>query len=548
MLSSSAQLRLRAQAQLELRRRGFAGVSPFESYRLDPARYIREKLGWMPWAGDGEHAGQVEVLHAYADALRAQLDDGGSPAKNTIRIEAGHTVGKTKLLAGLVSHFFDCFPPAIVYCFAPGYNQINDLLFKELRADRAFQGMPGRILETPEIKLAGNHFVKGRATSNAHGRGTERTQGQHGPYLMFILDEAEGVEDYVYDAVKSMTSGGVTIVVLAANPRTRTSRFHRAAAGESVVNFRISCLHHPNVLQDREIVPGAVMRRYVEQMIDDGQTQHAEVVEAHDPDLHTFELPWRPGVIYRPDAEFLFRVMGIAPAFVSDNTFVPPGRYEAAKARQASGASPHMARLGVDVARYGKDMGTIYCHHAGALYRVAQLAQLDTNAYARAIRTECLKLASRGVTSIHVRLDAGGGYGGGVADKLSTDAELLWGIPDFQVLEVHFNGVPYAQDQYADTATEIYAHAAEALRVVALLDPPNTLEADLCERLYRWVSARGVDVKQLEPKDAYKKRLGRSPDDGDGAALACAPDSCFVPLARAWDQNALKQLSGGRRL
>ena len=61
-----------------------------------------------------------------------------------------------------------------------------------------------------------------------------------------------------------------------ANPRTRTSCFHRVKDGASVANFRISCLHHPNVLSDREIVPGAAMRRYVEQMLDDGQTQHAE--------------------------------------------------------------------------------------------------------------------------------------------------------------------------------------------------------------------------------------------------------------------------------
>src|SRR5205085_3597284 len=140
--------------------------------------------------------------------------------------------------------------------------------------------------------------------------GTERVQGQHERYLLFVIDEAEGVADYVFDAIRSMTSGGISIVLMLANPRTRSSRFHRAAEGRTVVNFRMSCIYHPNVLAGREIVPGAVMREYVETMIDDGKEQHAEVVDAHDNDRDTFELPWRPGVIYAPDPEFMFRVLG----------------------------------------------------------------------------------------------------------------------------------------------------------------------------------------------------------------------------------------------
>jgi len=84
--------------------------------------------------------------------------------------------------------------------------------------------------------------------------------------------------------------------------------------------------------------------------------------------------------------------------------------------------------------------------------------------------------------------------------------------------------------------------------VLALLGPPNALEADLCERTYRWVKAHGVDVKQLQAKDEFKAKQGRSPDDGDGCALAVAPDYVFVPRGQRWDGEALKTLSGGKRL
>ena len=135
-------LQLRAQAELERRKRGIGNKNPLAEYRFEPLRYIIEKLGWHPWAGDAEHPGQVEVLQAYELALRQlheryEYEQGnvtvdqlqywkpGQIIKNRIRVEAGHTVGKTKLSSGIFSHFFDTCDPAIIYSFAPTSEQIN---------------------------------------------------------------------------------------------------------------------------------------------------------------------------------------------------------------------------------------------------------------------------------------------------------------------------------------------------------------------------------------------------------------------------------------
>ena len=548
MQSSSAGslLQLRARAALELHRRREAGEiqGRFDAYRFEPARYIADQLGWQPWRGTPGAPGQAEILDAYAESLRqqhARRDEGGEgdPPPNTIRVESGHGIGKTCLLAGIVSHFFDCFSESIIYAFAPGYEQINDLLFKEIRKQRAGRGLPGRVLQTPEIKGGDAHFAKGRATNDAHGRGTERVQGQHAPYLLFVIDEAEGVAEFVYDAIKSMASGGIAVVVLTANPRTRTSRFHKLASGRQVVNFRVSCIHHPNVLAGRPLIPGAVERAYVETMVDDGETRHCEVVAQHDPDQHTFELPWRPGVIYQPDPEFLFRVLGIAPTSTATNTFCPVGRYEAAKRRTAAPeADRHTARIGVDVARWGDDAGVVWVRHAGRAYRAARLAQQDTTAYAMAVKREALALAAQGVTDLRIRIDGGGGFGGGVIDQLRRDEELRRAFAGeaepgrkkvLQILEVNNNSTPADPKAFADLGTELYYHAGEALKALALERPPDALEADLCERTYDWVKVAGLDVKRLEPKKDFKRRHdGRSPDDGDGFALACAPDHLFA--------------------
>lgn len=514
-------------------------------YAYDAAAYIREKLGWRPWRGDGkERPGQDEVLDAYVLALRQQHEKAafeageatadelrywqpGQVIQNWISVDAGHTVGKTKLAAGIVSHFFDNFAPSITYCFAPSALQINDLLFKEIRTDRRERDLPGEVLDTPNIKLKGNHFVRGRATNNAKGSGTERVQGQHGKYLLFIFDEAEGIANFVWDAVESMESGGIVIVIVLRNPRTRSSRAHKIRELPHVATFRISCLWHPNVLQNREVVPGSVKRDWVERML-----RYTDVADNHDEDAYTFELPWRPGVIYRPHVEFLWRVLGVASAHQADNTFAPIGRYEAARMREAPlvADDPEFASFGIDVARYGNDHGSFWIRHNGRLWREAKLTKRNNVAYYAAVKEAGERLAAQGVKRLSIRVDGGGGFGGGVVDLINMDASFAALFDEVTVAEVHFNGTPYDAQAYADTVTEMYYHAGEALRVVVIDSPPDELEADLCERPYRYAKKRGVDVKELVSKEKFKDVIGRSPDDGDGFCLAAGPDYIFGSL------------------
>ena len=61
---------VRARAELERRKRGGEDSNPFLRYRFDVVGYIGERLGWQPWAGDGVHPGQLEVVQAYELALR----------------------------------------------------------------------------------------------------------------------------------------------------------------------------------------------------------------------------------------------------------------------------------------------------------------------------------------------------------------------------------------------------------------------------------------------------------------------------------------------
>lgn len=553
----------------------------FRPYRWDFRGYCNDILDSTPWAM------QLEIADAYILALRQQhekmaFENGelseddleywrpGQIIQNWLAIDAGHTVGKTFLLAKFVSHFFDCFTPSIVYCFAPSGEQINDLLFKEIRVDRRDRDLPGKVLpRTPRVNYREEHFVAGKATDNANSTGTERIHGQHNKYIMLVLDESEGIPDFVWDAVQSMTSGGITMVVSARNPRTTTCRAHTLRSLPKTADFRISCLDVPNVVAGREVVPGLVRRDYVMDML-----EYAEVVDEHNREQYTFELPWVPGVIYKPGSEFLWRVLGIASEQLIDNTFCSYGRYDAAVERGSTqpfefGAMDDKATFGVDAARFGSDFAPVYIKRGDWLWRSANFQTSDSFTVYHHIIEQMEALVLDGVVHIEIRVDAGGGWGAGVIDLFRHDLELQYrhmedvedlkdllefaiskeqvqdiqrqikqrqgpdyvnkwqNLIEFQIYEVNFNGAAVKPRDFLNTVTEMYWSLGQQMKVLCLRSPTRTLRVDVCERPYAYGMNSGYSVKVLLGKEAIKKKYHRSTDDGDGAALAAAPSHMF---------------------
>ncbi|MDQ4119896.1 MAG: hypothetical protein M3209_00330 [Acidobacteriota bacterium] len=529
----------------------FYGPAPqngkFKPYKYKPAEYISTFLKWNPWESviEGQQ-GQSDILAACARAMLQQeekdkFDKGeltgeeltayspDEPIRNWIRVESGNGIGKTKSASGILNWFLDCFTPSAIFTFAPGGDQARFAIWSEIRGDRENKGLPGRILEK-EIKVSAKHFAAHRTVSDAHGKGEERLKGKHEAFQLFILDEADGITDTVFDSIVSMTSGGNSLVVMFANPKSRASMFHRCKARSYVQSFRVSTLYHPNVVEGWEVIPGAVKRDFVEKKLED----NCEIVSEHNDDDFTFELPYdvtvagklcSSGTIFKPNARFMTDVLGITPPNSSDKTLIPVGRYEAATKRQPNFEGDiTKARIGIDAARFGSDTGTVYTRWLDMVWRDLEISQGETDDYFHAIKPIALKLKEKGVTSLHFRVDAG--YGSGLIDKLRSDDELKESFADYQVYEVHFGGSPYS-DEYYHLVTEMYAEAGESLKSLCVLSAPDNLEMDLCEREYKWRNKSGKDVKILEAKADFRKRKKHSPDDGDGFVLAVAPDYLF---------------------
>ena len=536
----------------------------FAPFRYDANGYIPKFLRWQPWSGlDAEHPGQAQILDACALVMRQQAEkdayekgelaydgdvavwreeDGkerrepaswkpGQIIQNWIRVESGNGIGKTKSASGILNWFLDCFTPSAIFTFAPGGDQARFAIWSEIRGDREGKGLPGRILEK-EIKVSAKHFAAHRTVSESLGKGEERLKGKHEAFQLFILDEADGISDSVFDSIVSMTSGGNSLVVMFANPRSRASMFHRCKARSYVQSFRVSTLFHPNVVANKEVIPGAVKRGFVEKKLEDD----CEIVSAHSEDDFTFVLPYDvnvagvlcpSGTIFKPKPRFMTDVLGVTPPNSSDRTLIPLGRYEAACRRLPVTGDVTWARVGVDAARFGSDSGTIYFRWNGAVWRACELQQMEGPDYVEVIRTEALKLKARGVLSLHIRVDAG--YGAEVIGGLKRDDTLIRAFPDYKVIEVHFGGSTQGAeaDDYYHLVTQMYAEAGESLKSLAVLSPPQALEEDLCDREYDWRNKSGKDSKILEDKASFRKRKHRSPDDGDGFVLAVSPDFLF---------------------
>ncbi|GAA5503006.1 hypothetical protein Dxin01_02755 [Deinococcus xinjiangensis] len=503
-----------------------------------------------PWAGRNGKRGQLELVQDIGASVKRQLA-GDASAPKIFRVDSAHGVGKTYIAAGLVNWFFDAFTPSLTISTAPSKDQVELLLWKDIKTQRKGKGLPGRVLPgSPRMVRSENHWAIGRTTSDAGGQGTARAQGQHAKFMLFVVDEAEGVPQYQYDAINAMMTGGVVILwLLIANPMTRTSAFHKLGKLPGVLNYNFSLIDFPNVVEGVDVVPGGTSRSWFNGMV----VKHCEITDAHDADLLTFAVDWevraeiRPGeevaypagTIFIPDPEFQFRVLGVPPATNAGDALISTARFEAAVARPIPDQRDmRVAQIGIDCARFGPDAGNVYLYQGLVLTREAELRQADDFKYASEGKRAAFKAIDAGAELISFRIDGTGGYGSGKIDILKADAELHERAKEKGVRlvfhEVQFGSVPTDGEKYYDKATEIYGSAGEELLAASIPNPPEYLQSDFTERRTRFMTRTHEKlrriVRKLESKDEFKLRVqpSRSPDDGDGAGLALAEEGIFI--------------------
>lgn len=441
-----------------------------------PVTYAREVLGIEPWAR------QVEILESVAGAHRR------------IAVRSGHKISKTLSAAVIALWWVKTKKNGRVIVTSHKDLQVREVFWREFRQcyQRARRPLGGVIHLTPRHGL---QYPDGRQVIGFTSKDVEGFGGWSGAEILFLVDEASGVDDHVIEAIEGNLAGGGKVMLLG-NPLRTSGQFYRAFTAERSAWHRIhiSSEESPNVTGIGPPIEGLATRQWVE------------------------EYRQKLGPDYEKSPVYQVRVRGSFPTQVED-AVIGLLDVEVAVARHATALEDGPLEVGVDPARFGDDE-TVAQPRRGkkALGRLV-LRAMDS-----------IDVAGKVVEHIRglVRKDAAGawlerprvkvdviGIGAGVYDVLRRNAAL-------EVLAVNVSEAPTALPEkgepgYALLRDQLWFATRDWLRAGGAIDDDPLLAQDLVAPRYGFTP--GGDYK-VESKLKIKQRLGRSPDRADALGLA----------------------------
>ncbi len=410
-----------------------------------------------------------------AEAL-SSLDAG-----EDVAIRSGHGVGKTALLAWIVIQTVTCFPYSKVPCTAPTQRQLRDLLWAEIKYWIDKSPLKELLVWTAE-RLAFRNYEENWFARACTATRPENLQGFHAPpdisRLRFIIDEASGVDDPIFEAIEGAMTTEKAQLVMAGNP-TRTSgyffdAFHKARR-------RWHCMR----VSSEEC--GRVSSDYPQRI--------AEKFGKESP-------------IYK------VRVLGDFPPGESD-AFISLSLLEEAVTRWHDAVAGQDVEIGVDVARYGNDATVFAIRYGGRVLPLeVHHGWSETETAGRALQL------IRQHKARAIKVDDTG-LGGGVTDMVT---EGLEDFPNSCVCVACNGGAVGDPDGFYDNATAWwYGHFRDGLnRGLISLPDDEDLIGQLSTRKWKTTSKGKI---RLESKDDMRTRGLPSPDMADAVVLAFAEES-----------------------
>ena len=141
-------------------------------------------------------------------------------------VKSGHGVGKTAVLSWLILWWLLTRHPCKVVCTANTAHQLSDVLWAEVK--KWGRKLPEAFYSQLEMK-SDKINLEGASDSYAVARVSRREnpealQGFHSDNLLFIIDEASGVDDMIFEVGEGSLSTPNAKVVMTGNP-TRTSGY-----------------------------------------------------------------------------------------------------------------------------------------------------------------------------------------------------------------------------------------------------------------------------------------------------------------------------------
>jgi phage terminase large subunit len=447
---------------------------PLTRYQRDPVGFARDVLGMRLWRK------QREILNALA-AKRDAL----------VAVRSGHKVGKSRLDAVAAFWFAACFPGARAIMTSASGRQVKDILWREISAiwrkmtvaQRELLGChPPHVAPDAGVLWDDGREIKGFTTDDP-----ERMAGYSGENLLFILDEASGIERPIFEAIEGNRAGGTGRVLMTSNPTRTTGEFFDAFHNKRAfyVTFCISSLDSPNVTGEEEPIPGIADPVWCEQM----ERKYGKTSPLYE-----------------------IRVLGNFPSQGS-NAVIGVAAIEEAKKRGEVMVEPQWSEarlhLGVDVARFGDDESVITARRGAWTAPPRVVLGFDTVEVAGLALKMARELVQPGEGRKPLVKVDGIGVGGGVVDILRRSDEI-------EVVEVNVAEVSDDQDEYPNLRSQLWFGLANWLDTGAIAND-EALEGELAMPSYSF-DARGRRV--VIGKKEMKQKLGRSPDRAESLMLA----------------------------
>lgn len=410
-------------------------------------------------------------------------------------VRSGHGVGKSTVEAWAVIWFMTTRPFPKIPCTAPTQHQLFDILWAEvskwLRHNKA---LANELVWTKEKVYMKGHpeewFAVARTASVP-----DALQGFHAEDVLYIIDEASGVSDIIFEPVLGSLSTPGAKLLMCGNPTQLSGFFYESHTKNrnSYATFHIDGRNSSRVSQD-----------FVQTIID----------------------------MYGEDSDvFRVRVAGEFP-LQEDDIFIPLSLVEkSAMTEYKPRGVPSLVHISCDVARFGDDKTVIgyKTDEKVTFYKKRQGQDTMKTADDIVILGEELVQRYKLAEPIPVKIDDGG-VGGGVVDRLrqikKNDPERFWWL---EVYPVKF-GQRIKHKFFYDSTTYMMSVVKRLLQpfdeegrpkpIELILPDDNDLVAQLSGRKYGLTDQSKIRV---ESKDAMKKRGMPSPDEADCVLLLCLP-------------------------
>lgn len=459
-MNPATSLRLQARAARERRTRAFHGL--LRACYDDPARFASDVLGNPLWSK------QVEI----AEAIRTH---------KRVAVRSGHKIGKSNSAACVGLWWLYTRPRGKVILSSSSWDQVDKILWSEIQRlfGQSKFALPGALLGARSgLTLPDGRTMFGISTNKA-----ERVGGHSGDELLFIIDEASGIEDEIFQAFKGNMAGGARMIMYG-NPTQASGEFYDAFHSKRHLwhGIHVSSAETPNVLENRIVIPGLATREWIEEQTED------------------WGGPGSPLYEIRLAGNF---------ALQSTNAVIALGLIEAAPKRYEETEGKGLLHIGVDVARFGDDDSVIQPRRGLKAYPPIVIHGYDGNQVAGEALKVAREMRTKGETPM-VKVD-GIGYGSSVVDNLSR-------FPD-EIDVVDVNVAEAASDEkYGNLRAQVWFAIADWLKDGGAFAPgQGKLEGELAAPLYKFDARNRLLV---ERKEDIKQRLRRSPDRADALALA----------------------------